>query len=131
MSSFVLSKHLLLCFFCVKCLLLCFLEGNALAQTVTYLIEDDSDVLFYTKDLAELYKTRLRELSGIDYIRCLGWTCKCWFFNCSIRLLFLESYSSKLQSFKFKHIIVSPIFPGENLWSKVIFVSLLMYKKYR
>ena len=82
-AALVSACHLLyyqnVCFFvfCVKRLLLCFLEGNALAQTVTYVIEDDSNGLFYTKDLAELYKTRLKELSGIDYIPCLGWTCKC------------------------------------------------------
>ena len=39
-----------------------FVESIALAETVAYLIEDDSDGPFYTKDLVELYKTRLKEL---------------------------------------------------------------------
>ena len=51
-----------------KRLLLCFLEGIALAETVAYVIEDDSNGPFYTNDVAELYKTRLKELSGIDNI---------------------------------------------------------------
>ena len=42
MSSFVLSK----------CLLFCFLEGIALAETVANVIKDDSNGPFYTKDLA-------------------------------------------------------------------------------
>ena len=37
------------------------LEGIVLAETVAYVIEDDSDGPFYTKDLAELYKTRLKQ----------------------------------------------------------------------
>ena len=49
-----------------------FLEGIPLAETVAYVVEDDSDGPFYTKDLAELYKTRLKELGGIDYIS-LSW----------------------------------------------------------
>ena len=60
MPSFVLSK------------LLCFLEGIALAETVPYVIKHDSDGPFYTKDIAELYKTRLKELGGINYIS-LSW----------------------------------------------------------
>ena len=77
-ATLVSACHLLcyqnVCFFafCVKRLLLCFLEGIALAETVAYVIEDDSDGQFYTKDLAELYKTRFKELGGIDYIS-LSW----------------------------------------------------------
>ena len=41
------------------------LEGIALAETVAYVIEDDSDGPFYTKELAELYKARLKEMGGI------------------------------------------------------------------
>ena len=41
------------------------LEGIALAETVAYVIEDDSDGPFYTIVLAELYKTRLKELGGV------------------------------------------------------------------
>ena len=92
MSSFVLSKHLLLCF----------LEGIALAEIVAYVIEDDSDGPFYTKDLAELYKTRLKELGGIDYISLS---------RLDLQMLVLQLFhmavfpcdllSSKLQSFKF------------------------------
>ena len=58
MSSFVLSKYFLLCF----------VESIALAETVAYVIEDDSNGPFYTKHLVELYKTRLMELGDIDYI---------------------------------------------------------------
>ena len=92
MSSFVLSKHLLLCFLCQT---FAFLEGIALAETVAYVIKDDSDGPFYTKYLAELYKTRLDYIS----LSCLG--LQCLFFNCSIKPLFLVIYSSKLQSFEF------------------------------
>ena len=65
MSSFVLSKRLLLCFFCVKR----FVFGG---ETLAYVIEDDSDGPFYTKGLEELYKTRHKKLCGIDYIL-LSW----------------------------------------------------------
>ena len=41
------------------------LEGIALAETVAYVIEDDSDGPFYTIELADLYKARLEELGGI------------------------------------------------------------------
>ena len=41
------------------------LEGIALAETVAYVTESDSDGPFYIVELAELYKTRLKELGGI------------------------------------------------------------------
>ncbi len=40
------------------------LEGIALAETVAYVTESDSDGPFYISELAELYKTRLDELGG-------------------------------------------------------------------
>ena len=40
-------------------------EGIALAETVAYVIEEESDGPFYTIELAELYKTRLKELGGV------------------------------------------------------------------
>ena len=62
--------HVIFC--AINCLLLCFLEVIALAERVAYVIEDDSDGPFYTKDLADWYKTRLKELGGIGYIY-LSW----------------------------------------------------------
>ena len=74
MLSFVLAKRLLLYFLCQTfASLLLFLEGIALAETVAYLIEDDSDGPFYTKDLAELYKTRIKELGDINKSNSLSW----------------------------------------------------------
>ena len=40
------------------------LEGFAVAETVAYVIEEESDSAFYKIELAELYKTRLKELGG-------------------------------------------------------------------
>ena len=65
MSSFVLSKRLLLCQTFAS---LFFWRVLPFAETMAYVVEDDSDSPFYTKDLAEFYKTRLKELCGIDYI---------------------------------------------------------------
>ena len=40
------------------------LEGIALAETVLYVVEDDSDGPFYIIELAELYTNRLKKLGG-------------------------------------------------------------------
>jgi len=45
------------------------LDGIALAETVAYVTESDSDGPFYISELAELYKTRLDELGSIVQIR--------------------------------------------------------------
>ena len=41
------------------------LEGIALAETVAYVVDDDSDGPFYIAELGELYKERLKQLGGI------------------------------------------------------------------
>ncbi len=40
------------------------LEGIAFAETVAYVIEDDSDGPFYVTELADLYAARLKDLGG-------------------------------------------------------------------
>ncbi len=45
------------------------IEGIALAETVAYVTESDSDSPFYISELAELYKTKLDELGGTVPIR--------------------------------------------------------------
>ena len=67
---------------------------------MTYIIDDDSDGPFNTKDLAELYKTRFKGLGGIDYIS-LSWL---ELQMLVLRLLFLVIYFNKLQSFEFSII---------------------------
>ena len=95
-----------ICFFVVV-----FVESIALAETVAYLIEDDSDGPFYTKDLVELYKTRLKELGDIDYRNSLSWL--------DLQVLdlqlfhkaapFFAIYSSKLQSLNLAYYSITNI----------------------